>query len=325
MASSPKPIHVKTLSRLASSDSPPLKRCNTSAKTPHLLGAHVSSAKVYYSAIENALDIGANCFAMFLKSQRTWKAREFKKDEVSTFRTMLADAKISPLNVVAHGSYLVNLASPDKELLDKSMKGLELEIKRAMMLNIGYLNIHPGSTKNQMTKEQGCAQVGQCITKVLKETDSFGEENGCKTGVLLENTCGSGFLLGASISELGLIIQNVDEAYRERVGVTLDTAHLWGSGIDCSTKKGWMRIIQEFESLIGIDKLKCIHVNESIVELNSRRDRHGNLGSGTIGMECFEYLMNEEVFRGVNLILETPNGPEAWKREINILRNLEKG
>ncbi|KAL0240750.1 hypothetical protein GEMRC1_005986 [Eukaryota sp. GEM-RC1] len=167
-----------------------------------LIGAHVSAAGTYSNSLKNAIEINATCFALFVKSQRTWRARDFKPSEIKEFKELATLHNFPPTSIVAHGTYLVNLASSDASLFTKSLDGLQLELQRCSALGIGYLNIHPGSTKGDQTHLKGCIQVAKAITTALENTDTFCRESDCLTSILLENTVGAGDTLVVPLKNL---------------------------------------------------------------------------------------------------------------------------
>ncbi|KAL0209696.1 hypothetical protein RCL1_008534 [Eukaryota sp. TZLM3-RCL] len=311
--------------RTASSDEE-LKKVKTeitpvSSQKP-FLGAHVSSSGFYYNALHNAAAIGANGFALFIKSQRQWAARDFKPGEVEEFRTLANQYGFSPFSMVAHASYLLNLASPNPESWQKSIDGLVVEVSRCIELGIGFVNFHPGSSKGEITTEQAVLKISTAIEKVLEQTEALSVRHNSFPILLIENTVGSGNVLGGNLEEIAQILNYFKDKNQwiSRVGVCIDTAHLHGYGYDISNRAAWLTFLDLFERLIGLDKLKCIHLNDSLVEKGSKRDRHQQIGKGTIGIDCFRFIMTHDVFKDVLIVLETPGGDPVWTAEIEMLR-----
>jgi len=232
----------------------------------------------------------------------------------SQFREAQKTAGIGP--VLAHDSYLINLASPDDRIYKKSLNAFIVEIERAEYLGIPYLVLHPGSHKGSGDK-MGIVRVARALDRAMDKV-------GPNVTVLLENTSGQGHCLGHRFEHLADILEKVDD--HERFGVCLDTCHLFAAGYDIRTERGYKETLREFDRLIGIEAIKAFHVNDSKKGLGSRVDRHCHIGSGFIGLEAFRCLVNDRRFKNIPKILETPKGPDLREDRMNLatLKSLVK-
>ncbi|WP_294347140.1 deoxyribonuclease IV [Prosthecochloris sp.] len=277
------------------------------------IGAHVSIAGGIENAPLRAEEIGATAFAMFTKNQRQWKAPALTEETVRAFANNCNACGFDPLYILPHDSYLINLGSPNIEKLNRSRLAFIDEMKRIETLGLINLNFHPGSHLREIPEEQCLETIAESINQALKAT--------AKTKAVLENTAGQGSNLGHSFEQLAFIIDKVDN--KERIGVCLDTCHLFAAGYDLRDKKAVTETFSLFDASIGIDYLKGMHLNDAKLELNSRRDRHESIGKGKIGIAGFEAIMQHPATRHIPLILETPQ-PEIWHEEIALLSSLEK-
>lgn len=224
----------------------------------------------------------------------------------SLFRKAQKAAGIRP--VLAHDSYLINLASPDPRHYRKSLDAFIEEMKRADFLGIPYLVLHPGSHRGSGSKE-GIQRVARALNRAR-------DIAGPAVTILLENTSGQGHCLGRRFEHLADILERVCD--RERIGICLDTCHLFAAGYDIRTEKGYRSTMREFGRLIGIKTLKAFHVNDSKKDLGSRVDRHCHIGHGFIGLEAFRCLVNDRRFKNIPKILETPKGPDLQEDRMNL-------
>lgn len=283
-----------------------------SKSSNYLLGAHVSSQGGPQTAIENCLEIEGTAFALFLKNQRRWVSPALDAAHIDAFKAACPRLPFDAAKgVLPHGSYLVNLSSPDAEIREKSYACFLDELRRCQQLGLGFLNIHPGSTRGEMPVEDACAMIAESINKAHA---SVGD-----VAVVLENTAGGGGSVGRSFEELAMIIDRV--ADHSRIGVCLDTCHLYAAGYDVSTDEGFKDTMAQFEQRVGFKHLKGMHLNDCKSALGSKLDRHELLGEGKIGLRCFEMIMNDPRFQNIPLILETPGNNEVWKKEIELLRS----
>lgn len=277
------------------------------------IGAHVSAGGGVENAPINAHLIGATAFALFTKNQRQWEAKPLTPQSIHAFKSACEKFGYQPHQILPHDSYLINLGHPESSALQKSRDAFLDEMQRCEKLGLDRLNFHPGSHLNQISEEQCLTTIAESINWALKQT----------SGVIavIENTAGQGSNMGFSFYQLKKIIDQVED--KSRVGICIDTCHAYSAGYDLKTKAGFEKVFQEFEEVVGFQYLKGMHLNDSKKELGSRVDRHDSLGTGTLGLEVFECIMNDSRFDGIPLILETPN-EELWAEEIQILKNMRK-
>ncbi|MFN2257252.1 MAG: deoxyribonuclease IV [Desulfuromonadaceae bacterium] len=274
------------------------------------IGAHVSAAGGVFNAPVNAADIGANAFALFTKNQKRWHAKELSNSEIRKFQDRCAELEFKPEQVLPHDSYLINLGHPEEEKLERSRTAFTDEIQRCEQLGLMYLNSHPGSHLNKLSEEESLERVAQSVNLALEKTE--------QVVAVIENTAGQGNNLGYSFEHLAEIIKQVED--KQRIGVCIDTCHAFAAGYDLSSTSACAKTFAEFERIVGLKYLKGMHLNDSKKERGSRVDRHAPLGDGNIGWECFKYIMQDERFNNIPLILETPE-PERWAEEIKNLRS----
>lgn len=273
------------------------------------IGAHTSAAGGAPNALYEGREIGATTIQLFTSNQKQWKGRTISPEEVTLWKKALDETGIS--EVMSHDSYLINLGSPDPELLSKSRNAFAEEIERCHLLNIPYLNFHPGAATT--------GDVDQClrtITESLLGIESLIHKG--KTRILLEATAGQGTSVGHKFEHLAAIISNVH--HKIPIGVCIDTCHIFVAGYDIRTKEGWEKTLQEFDDVVGLKHLYAFHVNDSLKDFNSRVDRHADIGEGKIGPDSFRFLMTHPKTKNLPKYLETPNGPPSWKKEIALLR-----
>lgn len=275
------------------------------------LGAHLSASGGVELVPERASAIGARAFSLFVKSQRQWFAPPAGEKSTALFGQAMAKTGISRDMVMPHAGYLINLASPDDEARERSIASFKCEIERCAAYGIGMVNIHPGSFLGKGSRHDAVRRVADSINRILSGTE------GVK--IVVESTAGQGSYLGAGFDELGAITAAV--ADKERIGVCLDTAHMYGAGFDISSEDGWNRAMDEFGSAVGFGRLCGAHLNDTAVKLASSVDRHAPIGEGNLGWKTFSFLMNDPRFDGIPLILETPD-PARWAEEISRLEEL---
>lgn len=275
------------------------------------LGAHVSVEGGVDKAPLNAMSIGAKAFALFVKPQRQWIAPPLKPGVVEAFQKNVAAAGIESRNILPHASYLINMANPDETARLKAVDSLVGELERCHELGLPGLNIHPGSFLKTGTREEASKRISDSINRALSKV--------AEVSVILENTAGQGSYMGSTFEELALMIEGVDD--QNRVGVCLDTAHLFGAGFDISSDSGYKKMLKEFALIVGFDKLRALHLNDTKVSLGSHVDRHAPIGEGCLGWNTFARIMHEECFNDIPLVLETPD-PDLWSEEIRRLSEL---
>jgi deoxyribonuclease-4 len=277
------------------------------------IGAHVSTGGGVENAPINAKKIGASAFALFTKNQRQWNTKPLTVESIEAFKSNCAKHGFQANQILPHDSYLINLGHPEQNALQKSREAFLDEMNRCEQLGLDRLNFHPGSHLKQITESQCLSIIAESINLALAQTSGV--------TAVIENTAGQGTNLGFSFYQLKSIINQVED--KSRVGVCIDTCHAFSAGYDIKTKDGFEKVFKEFDELIGFQYLKGMHLSDSKKALGSRVDRHENLGEGTIGMETFEYIMNDSRFDEIPLILETPND-DLWSKEIQLLKNMQK-
>lgn len=275
----------------------------------HFIGAHVSAAGGAANAIINAIDIGANAFALFTRNQRRWQHVPLSITEIELFKKNCESNHFSSKQILPHDSYLINLGHPNDQLLEKSRLAFDEEMQRCHQLGLTLLNFHPGSHLKQISIDDCLTRISDSINSALNNTQNV--------IAVIENTAGQGSNLGHSFEQLAQIIEHVED--KSRVGVCLDTCHLFASGYDLRSFDSCEKTFNAFNAIVGMNYLKAMHLNDSKNPLGSRVDRHESLGQGEIGNECFKYIMTQQWSQQIPLILETIR-PEIWKDEIAQLR-----
>lgn len=277
------------------------------------VGAHVSAAGGVYKAPLNAKKIGAKAFALFTKNQKQWQVRPLLDDEIAKFKEYCEQENFSPDHILPHDAYLINLGAPEEDMLKKSRDAFIDEINRCSLLGLKYLNFHPGSHKKMMTEDDSLKQIAEGLNLSIAATKDV--------TLVIENTSGQGGAVGYRFEHLARLIELVDN--KKRMGVCLDTCHMFGAGYDIRTKQTYEQTMNEFEKVVGFNFLKGMHLNDSKIELGSRKDRHHSLGKGELGWEPFKMIMNDPRLDDIPLVLETPD-EELWAEEIRMLYELER-
>lgn len=272
------------------------------------IGNHISSSKGYLAMGKQAVKLGANAFAFFTRNPRGGKAKEIVPSDVEAFLELAREQKIERL--VAHAPYTMNACSADPGLREFARNIMEDDLKRLEYTPGNYYNFHPGSHVKQ-GPEAGIAMIADMLNELLKPEQS--------TIVLLETMSGKGSEVGRNFEELRAIIDRVEVT--EKLGVCMDTCHVWDGGYDIAGHLD--DVLEEFDRVIGMDRLKAVHVNDSMNPLGSHKDRHARIGEGMIGLEAFERIINHPALHDLPFILETPNDDEGWTREIAMLRSME--
>lgn len=278
-----------------------------------LIGAHTSTSGGVSRAIDLAEKLGFTAIQIFTKNNNRWLAKPLDEKEIISFKMKLENSNIK--FVVAHDSYLINLCASDKTILKKSREAFYDELLRCELLGITHLNFHPGAHGGK-GESDGLKLIAESINHVLEKTKGFGVSS------MLETTAGQGTSLGYSFEQLRMIIDSVDQ--KERMSVCIDTAHIFAAGYDLRKKILFKKVIDDFESIIGIERLQCIHMNDSKKPLGSKVDRHEHIGKGFIGLDGFANIMNEKRLLKVPKILETPKGKEQLEdvENISLLKSL---
>lgn len=278
------------------------------------LGAHVSTTGGVYQAPLRAQEIGANTIQIFAKNNNQWLAkRPLSAGEIETFQK---NKKICGVKVAfSHAGYLINLASPDPKNYQLSLKSLAQEMERAIALDLDFVVLHPGAHVGSGTKK-GIARIAVSLQQVLAKFPNR------KTWLLLETTAGQGTSIGHRFEELAAILDLVE--VKERVGICLDTCHVFAAGYDIRHEEGYKNMWQEFDRWIGLKKLKAIHLNDSKQNLGSRVDRHEHIGKGKIGETGFRLLMQDQRFAKIPMVLETPKHDDPKKYDRMNLQKLRE-
>ena len=279
------------------------------------LGAHMSIAGGMHRAIERGRSIGCNAVQLFVHNTNQWRTRKLGPGEIALFREKAG--MFAPNFILAHSSYLVNLASPDRKILERSLEGFLDEMNRARALGIPYLVVHPGSHRGA-GEAAGVKRIASSLDDILSATRPSGPE------ILLETTAGQGDSLGTTFDQLARIIGAVRA--NGSIGVCFDTCHVFAAGYDLRTKRTYEETIRAFDLALGIERLKAFHVNDSRKELGSRGDRHAQIGEGALGLKAFSFLMNDERFFDRPMVLETPKGTDDSNdiRNLALLRGLRR-
>ena len=272
------------------------------------IGAHVSISGGVETAPGRGKEIGAKALGIFTKNQRQWRAPALTEDSIAKFKENLRDAQIDPDNVVVHDSYLINLANPDPAKREQSLNALLVEAQRVEQLGLTKLNFHPGSGLKELTEDETLKLIGEGIKTVLSKTTS--------AVLLIEATAGQGAHVGYKFEHLSRLIEDTDD--KDRIGVCIDTCHIFAGGYDIRTPETYAATIDEFSNTVGLQYLKAIHINDSKVELASRRDRHEKIGQGHLGYDTFGHLLGDDRLDGLPFVLETPD-PSVWAEEIQAL------
>ncbi len=289
------------------------------------VGAHVSASGGVYNAPLNAKTIGAKAFALFTKNQRQWAAKPLDSETIQKFKTALQESGIFPRHVLPHDSYLINLGHPEAEKLEKSRAAFIDELERCDALGLDKLNFHPGSHLAKLTKKQKedsalLQEIENKCLDVIAESINIALDKTQNVKAVIENTAGQGSNLGYKFEHLAYIIDRVED--KSRVGVCIDTCHMFTAGYDIRTKEAYDKTWNEFGEIVGFEYLSAMHINDSKPPLGSRVDRHHSLGKGEIGLDAFKFIMNDARMDDIPLILETID-EAIWPQEIKLLYSLE--
>ena len=289
------------------------------------VGAHVSASGGVYNAPLNAMEIGAKAFALFTKNQRQWVAKPLDAETIEKFQENLQKSGILPKHVLPHDSYLINLGHPETEKLEKSRTAFIDELERCAQLGLDRLNFHPGSHLAKVSKkEKENPEIMQPIEDkcldTIAESINIALDKTSGVSAVIENTAGQGSNLGWKFEHIAHIIDKVED--KSRVGVCIDTCHMFTAGYDIRTREAYDKTWGEFDRIIGREYLMGMHLNDSKPPLGSHVDRHHSLGKGEIGLDAFRFIMNDERMDDIPLILETID-ETIWKQEIELLYSFE--
>lgn len=273
------------------------------------IGSHISASKGYEAMGKQALKLGANTFAFFTRNPRGGKAKEIDPEDIEKFLALAKEHHFGKL--VAHAPYTMNACAAKEDIRRFAGEMLEDDLNRMEYTPGNYYNFHPGSHVGQGS-DVGIDLIAGLLNETLKPEQT--------TTVLLETMAGKGSEIGRNFEELQAILERV--ALREKMGVCLDTCHVWDGGYDIVNDLDG--VLEEFDRIIGLKHLKAIHMNDSMNPLGSHKDRHEKIGQGQIGLETMERIINHPKLQGVPVILETPNDDAGWAKEIALLRSLHK-
>ena len=274
------------------------------------IGPHVSIAKDISLAPERAKETKATTFALFLKNQKIWTAPEIKDESATAFKKKVKELDYRLDRILPHAGYLINMASPSEEARRKSLTLLKDEIRRARKLGLDKLNIHPGAYIEGERKD-GLKRSAAMLDEALEGIEGF--------TIAIENTAGSGSNLGSDLNELSEIIELAKE--KDKLGVTLDTCHLYGAGYDVKNEASM--ILDQAVGIFGFEKLIGMHLNDSKAEMGTRKDRHDSLGKGKIGLDAFKEIVCHKASWDRPLILETID-ESLWEYEVTALLEFYK-
>ncbi|MDA3808160.1 MAG: deoxyribonuclease IV [Thiomicrorhabdus sp.] len=271
------------------------------------IGAHVSAAGGVENAPLRAHEIGATAFALFTKNQRQWEAKSLTESSIEQFKTNCELYGYGPEQILPHDSYLINLGHPDIDKRQKSLDAFIDELQRCEQLGIRLLNFHPGSHLREISEDVCLDYIAESINFALEQTQGV--------TAVIENTAGQGSNLGYKHEQLAHIIEKVED--KTRIGVCIDTCHAYAAGYDL--RNDYVGVMADFESVVGFEYLKGMHINDSKAVLGQRLDRHHSLGQGEIGWHAFELLMADSRIDGFPMILETADS-SIWAEEIQKLK-----
>jgi deoxyribonuclease IV len=274
-----------------------------------LLGAHVSTAGGVPEAPARAAAIEATAMQMFTKMANRWAERDCENEECRLFRERLATTGVAA--TMAHDSYLINLASPDPTLRARSIASFVAELQRCRALGLDYLVSHPGNFMDE--RDAGIARNADAISEALAQVES-------RTILCLETTAGSGTALGATFEELATMIERIDPAQRDRVGVCVDSCHIYSAGYDLVND--YDGVMARLEDTLGLGRLRVMHLNDSKTPFASRRDRHELIAEGSLGEGPFRRIMTDERLASVPKVIETPKLDDATVTDARMLERL---
>lgn len=288
------------------------------------IGAHVSCAKGVHNSVTNCVHIGGNAFAMFLKSQRKWENPPLQDEHKDLFISNCGDHKYdASSHILPHGSYLVNLAQEDPEKATQAYEAFLDDLHRCEALGIKLYNFHPGSTGNH-PRPSAIARIAKALNRAHSATQTVTP--------VLETMAGGGNVIGSTFEDLRDVIALIDD--KKRIGVCLDTCHVFAAGYDLRSPTAFKKTLDDFDKIVGMKYLRALHLNDSKAPFGSHRDLHQNIGLGFLGLRAFHNIMNESRFEGLPMVLETPidhKDPETgkdvedkgvWAREIKMLEGL---
>lgn len=278
-----------------------------------LIGAHMSIAGGVFNAVLHAEKAGCRCVQLFVKSSNQWRAKPLEDEEIAQFKQERKRTGIGP--AVAHSSYLINIASPDDALYEKSREALKVEYQRCVQLGVEYLVFHPGAHKDSGV-EAGIERIAAAMDWVFEQVPDG------DTMLLLETTAGAGSHIGSKFEELKAILDRL--THGDRAAVCMDTCHIFSAGYDIRTEAAYKATMKEYDRILGRPSLKAIHFNDSKFDIGTHKDRHEHIGKGFIGKDAFGFFMRDSKLRNVPKLLETPKDEAGKndKRNLALLRKL---
>ena len=281
-----------------------------------LFGAHESIAGGVFTAIERGLKATCDTIQMFNKANNQWRAKKLSAEEIDKFFGLIESTGVTAS--VSHTSYLINIASPDNALNEKSYAALKEEMERCNLLRIPNLVFHPGSHVGS-GEEVGMDTIAKNVNKLFDELGTDNSET-----LLLETTAGQGSNLGYTFEQIAYMIDKVEN--NTMLGVCMDTCHIFAAGYALSDAKGYKQTMKQFDDIVGLDRLKIIHMNDSKKEFGSKRDRHEHIGKGFIGLDGFSNIVNDPKLKNIPMILETPKEEDLAEdiENLKVLRGLVK-
>jgi deoxyribonuclease-4 len=262
-------------------------------------GAHMSISGGLHKAFGQGERAGCDTIQIFSKNQQQWRGKTLAEQDIALFKAEQQRSGLGP--VIVHDSYLINLASPNDELWEKSIAAFADELERCSALGIPYLVTHPGAHTGS-GEEAGLRREATALNRLLEAG------TGCETMILLETTAGQGTCLGQRFEHLAYLIEQA--AHPERIGVCVDTCHVLAAGYDIRTPEACAATFAEFDRIVGIERIKALHLNDSQKDLGSRVDRHTHIGAGCVGLEGFRAIVNDPRFADLPMIIETPKGDD---------------
>jgi len=286
------------------------------------LGAHMSVSEGKHMAFHKGRELKCETIQIFIRNVRSWSTKPLVQKDIDDFIKTKEEFKEEIWPVISHNSYLINMASIDNDKLEKSYKAMLDELNKATQLDIEYENMHPGvipiSDKKEISKSEALFQIAAQLNKLMDNT------KGSTVKILLETTAGQGKGLGNKFHHFKTIIDKIKD--KSRIGICFDTAHSFAAGYDFTTKKKYTEMWDDFDDVIGLKYLFAFHLNDTEKELGSRVDRHTHIGQGKIGKEPFGYFLNDDRFKDIPGILETPKGDDLKEDKMNLktLRSLVK-
>ena len=277
----------------------------STAKSPLYIGNHTTSSKGYTRMARQMIANGGNTFAFFTRNPRGGRAKEIDPEDVRKFLELTEEYKFG--KIVAHAPYTLNACAAKENIREFARETMADDLKRMEWTPGNYYNFHPGSHVGQGA-EAGVRMIAEMLNEVLTEEQT--------TTVLLETMSGKGTEMGRNFEELRQILDLVEK--KDKMGICLDTCHVWDGGYDIVNDLDG--VLEEFDRIIGLEKLKAIHLNDSLNDLGSHKDRHARIGEGRIGLEALVRVLRHPRLEGIPFILETPNDDEGWAAEIRTLR-----